>query len=633
MYNERMLKKLLTVNAFLFVIAILFSLTPFYGFSYLILIILGSRIVHFSKFFSSIFSSGILSFLLLTATIMIVGMLAYLAKMPLHAVMCVIAFGLILLGVIYHQRDIPVVKRKFIDRNDWISLCLAFIAPVAIIFNFLMPHPTQAAVYQFLSTGWDNSAHLNIMQGNSQKDGYFYAKQEAKPHNSYERSNAYPQGWHLAVQQMVDGFNLHPLDGKKPLVAMDYYFAVYLFWYVIALYTTMRVTWGLFRALTKNASQQALSTVVFAIASLPVQIIVFYGSLTHGFANYIGMFAYLAVLAAMILEQEKDDQRPRLCYYISLLMAVAVTMTWLLPSPAVALVIFLGLVAPRLKRSSFTSWTTHRKSLVMYSMTLLSIILAAIQVMIYKSFSITQVGQLDVGTTTGTFPISALLVAVTLVTSVLFWIKVRVKNNGFVVIVFPFLFLTLGVYAFQLLSSGTTSYYFGKMLGITLVMTSIFFIPAVTALLLQAKKLYRLPALSTALLAVAMVAVLFMGCEQSTKGLNSLLQRQSKATYHTAQATVDYLKHSDPPHTELVVMRHVKRAEDNNGYMHNLLSNTALTCANYVTGSTNLDVQLRSLKKCAQSLPRTKLTVITSKVTYQKVKVLGMANIKIVNVP
>ena len=628
------MKKFFTVNSILFALAVFFSFLPLYGISYILLLVLGIRSARFSKTFSSSFATAILCFLLLSATVMVVGLLTYLINLPLYPVLCVLTFSLLLVALSRNRNNGPRMSRARIETGDWVSLCLGLIAPVIVLLSFLVPHPSYAAIYQFLSTGWDNGSHINLLQNNSNARGYVYGQgHPGKPRDSVDRARSYPQGWHLATAHMADGFKLDPFDAHKPLRLMAYYLAIYLLWYVIAAFCVARVAWALLEKVAKNESKHHLKTLLFIICNLLIQSVTFYGALSYGFANYIGMLAYLALLIAMALEQTDTPQSGRLIRYgVALLAVAAITMTWLLPLPAVVLIVFLSFVVPVVKRKPRVASLLSPHAAIASALTLLFFALIAIQVYMYESFSQAQNGQINVGGS-GTFSVSVLLFVIVMSIGTLFWLRIRPTNNAAISTLFPLLLLSFGIYTYQVISSGSTSYYFGKTVGLSLVAAGIFFAPAVTSLLLNARRTWKLSSVSTVVLMISVVATLTIGCEQSPQAAGLLIQSKSKVPYGTAQATVDYLRHSDPPHTELIVMRHIKRAEDDNGYMYNLLSNTDFTCANHVTGSSVLRIQLHSLAKCSRALPTSKLIVITSRVTDEKVKALNLPNVSTVKVP
>lgn len=624
----------LVIKITLIVAAVLLTFTPFYGFAYLIALWFGVQNIKFSKVFDTILSRIILTFLVFTATLMFAGLIAWFAHMPMYSILVLAVFAALILA--FH-RDFTVNAHSYriINRGDIVCIILALIAPIIVVASFYLPKPTAAATYQFISTGWDNGSHLNMMQNNSNARGYVYAKYNStKFHNSIERFDSYPQGWHLASANIVDGFSIKPLNAKHPIRALNTYAVIYLIWFAIAVYCFSRAAWY-FAARSHKQQLRIVDCLLFALPNLLIQLVVLYGSLAHGFANYLGGIAYLSVLVAMIAEDDKDATTVRARYVVALLMGMAVTMTWLLPLPALALMILLGFVVPSIRASFTNSWSALRlkQNLGIYLITLLIAGAVITQLLIYQLFNAIKVDQLNAGSATGTFPVSSLFVGMVFVIATLFWIRDRRINNMFIAAALPMSILALSVYAYQILSIGSPSYYFGKVMGLLLITLGIFFVSAVANWLHTAMETYALNSLSVIMLVIGIVTILLIGSNQTTTSANYLLQRESKVTYPTAQAIVSYLKSANPQTTKLVVMRHEKRSEDDNGYLYSLIANIQYTCANYVTGSPYLNIQLRNLDKCAHSLASDKIIVITSDATNQKVKALRLANVQTVNIP
>ncbi|HVW99139.1 MAG TPA: hypothetical protein VHA52_01650 [Candidatus Babeliaceae bacterium] len=622
------MKKILRTDLLLLLAGIVFSITPLYGIGYLCLVAVGAMNLYQSAIFSSFLSRLILSFLLFTSTLMAVGVFTWFIKVPTYPILCVFAFG-ILLSVIRCKPE-KTLRSKVIDMSDVLSMGLALIAPLVVIGSFCLPHPSYAGVYQFVSTGWDNGSHLNMLQNDGQAQGYVYEKSPANKFvNSKDRFGAYPQGWHLATSDVVNGFGAKPFSSSKPLAALVTYFVVYLAWYVIAVYCFSKLAWGITKKTVKNIDNSWFAIAIFSMLNLLFQVVVFYGSLVHGFANYLGCMAYLIIIFAMVYEN--NTKRSPSTLLTAIIAGVGATLSWLLPLPAIVLVIFLEFfskkrVALRLTTLKKISWT--------WLVAILALVVTIVQALIFSHMSGAKGSQLQEGTASGSFPISTMFVSAILCLTLLYWSKIKQINAKASFTIGSFTILAAAVYIDQMFTTFHISYYFKKTIALVFLAGGIYFISAFIAVLYKMKDRYQLSLSATLLMAIGFMCLLLMGSGQDTTSLNYLFQRHSKVTYTTSQAIVSYLSTQDPHRTKLVVIRNLKRSEDSNGYLYSLLSNLNYTCANYVTGSTSLAVQLHSLNHCANKLgPADDIEVITSDKTRQLVNNLSATNLQVVNVP
>lgn len=619
---------------------ILIALTSFYGVAYIVATFGAAKMLRFSKTFSTIFGRIVLASLLLAMTIMVAGLAVWYVGMPVHPVFILLLFALIVIWIRHSQQlqRLKTPSPKFIDRGDIISLFLALIAPVIIMLSFQIPSSSNVGLYQFLHSGWDNASHLSMLETAALEKGYVYGNYEDVKEKTILKSNAYPQAWHLATSHIANGFGINAFTPLEPIVALQSYTAVLFAWYIIAVYSFSRLAWRVLLSSTKELKTTWTRATLFIAASLFVQLVLFWGSLTSAFVNYIGCIAYLTILASMLMDKNPEEWRPH--YVTALLAGVGASLSWFLPLPAIIMTVLLGFVEwNKLSISLIKKSVVRQWSLILASFAAIAIVLA--QVYIFTIYSqISGADQLNAGKLGGAFSIGQLLLAITAVSTLFYW---HYKKQGgrastgdkIISIVTPMLILTSIIYVYQILSGGELSYYFGKSAGLAFAMVGIFFVPAFTHWVLSFQKINNISPINTLVIGVSILGALVFGTNQPTISFSKLFETNSLVSKNTAQEVIKYLKDEDPAKTKLVILRDEKNYEDRNGNLAAKVAHLPLTCAATVVDSENvgsLEAKVASLGTCATSL-NINLLVITSDKTKSVIHELNHHNIQTVNVP
>lgn len=632
--------KLPSIKYLLLIAAFVLAFTPYYGLAYIIMLFFAVRIVRFSRTFSTVFARSILSLLLLAATIMFVGLIAWFAHLHTYPVLVLVVFGL-LLAVFNKYSEQDAGPSKFIDKGDVISLVLAFVPVAVLLYSFALPKPSMVANYQFASDGWDNGSHILMLETDSTAKGYVYGRYSDVGAKTITNSGSYPQGWHLATANLTNGFGTNLFNAHHPLTVINTYIVVSLLWLILAAYSFWKIAWRLLAS--KDPSTNLwLSIPLFAVAGLVIQMIVFWGGIVSGFTNYVGSLAYIVLFVVALIDSSERDSFAN--YTLAFIAGMAATLTWILPLPAMiltALMWFIGIsrlawraLLPRISRRSYA----------LFIIGVATVIAALAQIAIFVFYaSVKGSEQLTVGVSidatgevNGVFPVSQLLFAIVVMISLYFWVNAKALSNKAVALISPWIIASLALYAYQLLTTGYTSYYLSKLLGIALVVSGLFFVPAFVIMVSSFSKKMNLANPSAAILGLSFISLLIIGTNQSTLGFNKLFQRNSKVTYQTASAVVDYLRHDNPLKSNIIVLRGQKHYEDYNGKLETRVSHTPYNCTYSIIGnksSTRFNVELDRLNKCADKLGNRKIVVITSNKTMPAILALHKKNIQVINVP
>lgn len=609
------------------IIVLLFALTftPFYALTYLAMSYYGAKQLQSSRLFSSLLSRIVMFVLLLAATVMAVGMVLWFVHVPLHPAIVAVVFG----GLVYTLiRLYPANNndsRPLFDRADAVSLVSASVIIGIIAVSFYLPKPQESASLQIATNGYDSAAHITLLTTDSIEKGYVYGFNKDVGHKTISALGAYPQGWHLATSHLMNGFGVNLLEPTKPLRTVNAYLSILIVWYMITVYIAGRIGWKLIESkLDKLRSKRFDTIIVFLLASVLIQFLVYWGSLLFGFASYFGCLAYILLLAGLIIDKDQDNYRAYLL--IACIATLASAQSWIIPLPTMIASIFLGFLWHK-KASGLTRLLQHfrrpnKHTVVTTAFLMIAILGGMFQVGILLYFNSVGATSAQLVNDGGIFWTSSMLVSILFLFTLLYWLKNRKKQSDWLIAnITPTLLLAAAIFAYQQLTTEGTSYYFIKTLGLAVAIMGLFFVPAFVDWIMQLKKDIAYPFAGT-LLATVVIAVLFIGSGQNLMNLSGFMQRNSKITTETADVMVTYLKTVDNTKNQLVIFRDESFEEDAMAsYIANRLAHRPEACPGIVSSREQpISDKFAKLRKCLNNNPNDHYTIITSDKTDKKVR-------------
>jgi hypothetical protein len=235
----------------------------------------------------------------------------------------------------------------------------------------------------------------------------------------------------------------------------------------------------------------------------------------------------------------------------------------------------------------------------------------------------------------GIFNISNTLVVIILLFTIgLIFFSRNIKDyvrDSFVINVMPIFLLSGAVFALQIFTTGKTSYYFIKMLGLALCMLGIYAVP-LFASVMSSLRFKQNQSLLSATAALGLVIGLIVATGQTTIEINNFMQRHSTLTYDTANAITQYIGDQRIFKQKMVVMRDMTFAEDNLGTylavraVHRYPYAICESDINYIANTT-FNYRVGLLLKCLKKEP---VTVIASDKTYPILAKLKQPNLTII---
>lgn len=624
----------------------LLSLTQFYGAGYVIFIIIGAVLLNFISAFSSYFSRLVLSGLLLAASVMLSGFLVLPFDGPLHPILVIGVFSTIVLVIYTQVHDSAAKKNVLFDKGDFVSIILAIAAPVVLFSSFSLSAP---GIFQIAEEGWDNGSHVLMLEDASAFNRYLYGPYESMKEILITKSNAYPQAWHLATANIVEGFgNRHLLDPSKPIQTMYVYVAIITTWMVIASYCFIKASWHVATRFTKRRLDSKGEITLFILVNLLFQMVVIWGAFVSGFSNFIGMLAYLSILTVVIIDGNRKNTPALLS--MAFVFATSGVLCWFLPTPALLLsAALLPVILFAIKRRSEALIAAKRsKRFLVLAASL--VLLCALQIAIFVLFSTTDgADQLNAGVATdateavnGVFHVSQLFFVAIAVFCSVYWTRCKrlskEQRDLFLLSTVPYVALVVALYFYQLITANSTSYYLPKLMGTALIPLGIFTAAAFSFWTYDhLRKYLRLSAPYTLVAGVLILGIVMIGSNQSTYGLSKLLERNARVGRPAAQAVVHFLRYGDQSRENVIIFRGRlldRPYEDRNGKFESRVVHRQLNCSYRIIASgLTIDERVRKLGECADSLEKKgrSITVITSDRTKKHVKELNRTNIIIRN--
>jgi len=628
-------KNIVFVIGVLALIALLF--TPFYGIPYLVIVYGLARQLTYSKIFNSLFSRFILAGVIFGTLIMIVGTISWLLHISIHPLfLALVSIGLsILINKLSKTKESPV---PLFNKGDVISVTLAVILIPIIALSFYFPKPSDASSLQILANGYDNAAHLSLVRTTADDKGYVYGYQNEVKSKTITDLNAYPQGWHLTASHLMNSFGLNFFKSSTPILAINGYLISLAITYVVAIFLATKIMWRLYQQYSGEKDESLDAVLVFVVANLLIQLLIYWGSLLLGFASFIACLAYITVIISAVIDTSKNSYM--VAILVSCLAAFATVQTWLLPLPAVFLTMLIA-YGPKVKELLVSKKKNDRKYLLqIITFAGIAALGGIFQLAILLKFNpVDSVSALnDDG---GIFWISNLIFGAIVLLSIFYWRNQhtdKLISDKFIASVSPFLLLSGTIFIYQMLSMDKTSYYFVKSIGIAVCVVGIFFVPAFLATVIKMTRGSKMIFVNS-IVAITVIAVLMVSTGQNTLALSGFKQGNSKITTELAVAIEGYLRSNDVRKTHLMVLRDINTVEESVGtYFANRTAHLPDICESDLSldfiayaRTPSLREKVNRFKQCLDNNEST--VVITSNKSINEIRSLNDPRIIIVNVP
>lgn len=529
------------------IIGLILGLTPLYAYGVALILLAFALIipVYNKGYFSSAGTRLASLFLAFAAWTMTLATFAWVAKLSLHSSVYIISFVAAYLAL---YNLLPITKNKNssapVPKRTLLSVILSAAGLLIMGASFYISDPELASNIQIITNGYDNSAHMSMIQTTYEANGYVYGPyDEIKDRISWKTLTAYPQGWHFVNAYLWKGTGLSFFGANSVPTDVNFYVFTVFAWYFMALFMLHQLLWSVSARVISKKYQIAQAAAVI-MSSLLIQLLVFWGSLQFGFATFIGAFAFTFLLVAILVElptqvSKKSEVNPLLASLaLSVLLVAAVAQGWLFASPVVG-VVMVAFYLPIAIHVIRKKLITIKQFLVALGASLLAFAPIAIQLFINMRFSTQGTNQInDDG---GIFGISTTLAAIiiTLVITVISSNAVKDKPMAIKLtkIILPPLLFTFVLFAYQLLTLGHPAYFFTKLLAFTLALVWIPLTYLVVSIAQTMSRNLGQVGATGALAVLFLLLPLMFG--QNIESFTNLLQRNSNLSAEAADDIAD----------------------------------------------------------------------------------------------
>jgi hypothetical protein len=448
-------------------VVLLALLTPFYSIGYLLIIAFSAFRVRPIKSLDSYFSNFVLIFILLCSSIMISGVFTSYFNLPNFPIINASLAALFLLCTSKLEQKDKQKSLQIFNTSDLISIVIALIIPVASLLIFVSASGFQGAMFRIANAnGWDSAQHFSFLQVDTANNNYIYS---GSPLNKTIH-NDYPQGWHMANSDIIEGILPGVFIGNYGFNAeITSYAIIILFWSILAVYILSRT---ILNILPKTKASR-LRITLLTIGVLFVSILSVWTPWYYGFMNYIGMIPF--VLIAVYISYYKllnTDYDLRLYVILSTFLMAAVALIWVLP------VLFLGAIFVATLLYTHTGIKSlFRPSLVGYLFVSL-VLVSLISIVLYGILIISNVGLGAITQDTSWYRDFPNTILVLIMCLAILYTANRLKQNILPLahIVMPVFLVCSALWMFVYLKTGVIGYYQAKMFGILFLILSVFFL-------------------------------------------------------------------------------------------------------------------------------------------------------------
>lgn len=600
------------------VVVLLLAISPFYIVAILIMVAVAARWrPRSSQFFNSYTVRFVVSLLLFGAITMAAGMYCWLFDVVMHPLLPLGAYAVVV-GLIcrFVPRD-DTNEDQFFSFEDGLSATGAALGLLILVASFFLPQPSTSASVQLVTNGFDNGAHLSLIQTTYEHNGYVYGNyDDIKDAVAWKTLTAYPQGWHLANAVQWRGLGLDLFNTTDRSLALNVYVVTILVWQFAAIYLFGRVALYITRLLGIKRLRSASAVVGFFAVSMLMQLVVFWGSLQFGFSTFIGAICYFMLLIACLLEAQALKQKAVSFHWVLAgLSTMAIGLSWLFPVFA-ALGIFGAMLLTTFKNYSWRGWHITKQKLL-YAMAAIAMIVPIISiVLIARAFTVQPDQINDHG---GIFGLSNLLMgAIVLFCLYMFMRTKGALQTAFLAIITPQLVFVGLIYIYQFFTIGHTEYFFTKSVALLLCIVGVFFVAAFIKLL-NDLAFKVLPVLSTVAVASIFVISIVVMSGQDPASINVLLQQKSQVKLPTARVYADLARNGDIMNRHVITFTKLDYGGDVNA---NVLSNalnppksTCLIDVYWLVYAHRGKEFPAWVNRCAK--PEDNITIITSPETHQ----------------
>ncbi len=558
-----------TILGLIIILAIAF--TPFRLLSLLATTALWAAYWPLPKRANSLLFRYMLAFTMFTVSLQLYGAVAWLLNFKLTTPVVVVGQLIILAAAWYllpHERR---RKPKFINSHDYYSLAITVVTLAILCTGTLARGPAFEGLLRYITSGFDNVAHLSISLSLYKEQGYIYGSASSIESRLLSKDLAgYPLGWHLnnAVWWRTLPIDLNQTS-TNPKPALYVYFATLMFWFGILLFFFCRVMLLLIDGLSNGHVNNHLAGIgAFAFTGFASAAFMF-GLLREGFADFIPILSYFLVLIVFISSGLDNNEvvapakRNSALLINGLLISGGVAFSWLLAAPAAYISLLLAVILLSGGLKSFAN-AFFRQNLTLMLSELTLFMLGCTEGFFQILYNIkpnhinedAQIGSLNL-----------LLLALSIIASLCVTNRLaqraagKFKENFLVVSSGSFALFGI-IYLYQSLTVGKTTYYGTKVGFITLLIVMVFGSSVLIYAILSAKRINAAGFIPSIFVFIAAISILLVSTNVDPQYVKFAFGGVRDLDPTTAHLVAGHLHNGDFKNGNALVIRQQNFRED-----------------------------------------------------------------------
>lgn len=550
------------LDSYLLLLGAVLVLFPFYTIGYLLLCVYGARQLYFIRSLNTYFANFVLTFLILCASTMVVGVLTSYLSIPSLAIFTFATTLFFISALSYFRPSNQKNKtaQHLFDTADIASILSALLIPLVSGIMIASSIGISGWVYRLAANGsWDGVQHFSFLQVDAKNDNYIFSTSPIVI-NDERISNNYPQGWHLASSEIAKGIypEVFSTETTGMKVSLLGYAMVVFIWYFLVLYLIVKfVSYKLQRTYSP-----LLRGILLIIASQFIAVTILEPMWTAGFVNYIGLMAFivLGVMHAYECLMQKNGDKLLSYTLLAALVIAATGLIWVLPVAfMLTLAVLVIMTTKKLPKANKLSVViliggvlVPLLALVLYLRLLLGSIEGEKYLFVTPGW-LSQFPTVTVG-----------LVCITMAVLIAFKLGISLKRHTYILAAF---LLPLGaLYFVSYFKINDIGYYQVKLYGIVFLVLSIFTISLVLRIVEEVREA-SLPIFNS-LIAIGFL-ITALGTIFILSSQNMSIEMISKKPLYTSEAEekmiIDFAYNADSVNAQVVVLNKDMAATQING--------------------------------------------------------------------
>lgn len=495
--------------------------------------------------------------------------------------------------------------------------------------------PIAQQMLRYLTTGFDNTAHLSLTLSLYDKQGYIYGPVDSsKDALVYSSLSGYPQGWHLTNSILWRGVADNLDTQVTPIKVFIMYFGTIMLWYGIALFLLARLLLAFTTRLRNRINLDFIAHFTTGILITLLQVLLLFSVLKFGFGNYLALLAYLiAIVMSGLYLNDKGGVMSRSVFLVfGALLSAGVTFTWLLAAPIAYIFVFFAFIGSFVNPGrDIIKWAkSYIPALLLFLLIVLTSSIQGIIQILYSAIP----GNINADG--GMWPLNYILMLSLLALSIVYLLsKDATKSISKVVLTSIISFGSVAGFIsfYQFYTAGRSSYYANKV-GALLFIIMFIFVGSLIVMSVNRLKNKHGSILAFSLV-VSLIFIIPLASGADIRDLRFANGTDRKLSPYSASQITGLMIEKKIYNNNLFVFKDLDYEEDViSTHFINMLSRKDPTCTQHFRWeqiAQQREKAIKNIAACADENPNTEYYIIASSKNFDELrdKLSGNANVNL----